>query len=363
GWQGPADAPTRYHAKGRVAGLAVAGDAVLAPAAGRSRPPVGTPGARGLTADFDLTQAGGQAQVRIDQGALEFPGVFAEPLIPIDSATARLQWKLKGEDIELTVPELRFANADAEGSARATWRTADAARSGSRSRYPGVLDLQGTLTRANGTRVWRYLPLDIPQHTRDYVRDAVRQGTATATDFRVRGDLWDMPFNDPKQGDFRIAAQVRDVQFAYVPPLSAAAAARAPAGDIATLPWPALAGVSGELVFERSGMQVRNARGHLAGAPQMEVFKGEARIADMAHHDARLEVDAQMRGPLPELTRLGAPLLQGLPEAHAFASGVQAGGTADYRLQLQIPLAHAERVKVQAQIALAGNELRVVPGT
>ena len=362
-WQGPADAPVRYHAKGRVAALAVAGDAPAAPAPGHTRPPVGTPGVRGLTADFELDQTGGHAQLRIDQGALEFPGVFEEPVLPLDSATARAQWKVAGEHIELTVPELRFANADAAGQARATWRTADAAASGSGSRFPGVLDLRGALTRANGTRVWRYLPLDIPKDVRDYVRDAVRQGTASAVDFRVRGDLWDMPFNDPKQGEFRIAAQVRGVQFAYVPPLPPAQAARAPSDDVRTLPWPALAGMTGELVFERSGMQVRNARGHLAGAPQMEVFEGGARIADMAHDDALLEVDARMRGPLPELTRLGVPLLRDLPEAHAFVNGIQAGGSADYRLRLQLPLAHAERVKVQADVALAGNELRLAPGT
>lgn len=361
GWQGAADAPTRYHAKGRVTQLSVAGDAATA---GALQPPgVGTPGVHGLTADFELDQDKGHAQLRIDQGALDFPGVFAEPSVPIESASARLQWKLSGDQVELTVPELRFANADAQGSARATWRTADATRSGSASRFPGVLDLQGSLTRADGTRVWRYLPLAIPSSTRDYVRDAVRQGTATAVDFRVRGDLWDMPFDDPKQGDFRIAAKVRDVQFAYVPPLTGAAAARAPADDIATLPWPALASVSGELIFERSGMQVRNARGHLAGAPQMEVFQGQAQIADMSHDDAVLSVDAQMRGPLNELTRLGAPLLRDLPDARAFAGEIQASGPADYRLQLQLPLSHPERIKVQAQVAVAGNPVRLLPGT
>lgn len=361
-WQGPADAPSRYHAKGQVAGLAVAGDVPLPAANARALPPIGTPGIRGVSGSFELNQDGGQAQLSIDQGALEFPGVFEQPVMPMDSATARAQWKIKGEHIELSVPELRFANADAAGVAHARWHTADAATSGSGSRFPGVLDLQGTLTRANGTRVWRYLPLSIPQDTRDYVQQSVRQGTATAVDFRVRGDLWDMPFNDPRTGEFRIAAKVRDVQFAYVPPPPPAQAAKLPADDVRHLPWPALAGVSGELIFERSGMQVRNARGHLAGAPQMEVFQGQAGIADMAAHDALLTVDARMRGPLPELTRLGVPLLRTLPEAHAFASGVRGEGSADYRLQMQMPLAHSADVKVQAQIGLAGNTLQLAPG-
>src|SRR5690606_17653675 len=122
----------------------------------------------------------------------------------------------------------------------AHWRTSDPAHTGRSDRYPGVLDLQGRLTRADGTRVFRYLPLVIPAGTRHYVRDGVREGKASQVDFKVRGDLHVMPCMDPRQGDFRIAAKVHDVTHAYVPP--AAGAAPAP-GD-----WPALTGVTGELI-------------------------------------------------------------------------------------------------------------------
>ena len=74
--------------------------------------------------------------------------------------------------------------------------------------------------------------------------------------FRVKGDLRELPFRDPRQGEFRIAAQLRDVVYDYAP------AGLLPAGS---KPWPALEGLSGELVFERAGMRVRQARGRLAG--------------------------------------------------------------------------------------------------
>ena len=117
-------------------------------------------------------------------------------------------------------------------------------------RFPGVLDLTGSLSRADGTRVHRYLPLAIDRESRHSVRDAVVAGSASSVQFRVRGDLHDLPFNDPKQGEFRIAARVKDVTYAYVP------TALQPAG---TRPWPALTGLAGELVFERSSMLVRGA--------------------------------------------------------------------------------------------------------
>jgi len=378
-WQGSLGAPERYQAKGRVSGLRVASQP--APPQTAANPPAtatgatgatgaatahhpGSPGLSGATVEFDATHTGGTAALSLAQGTLEFPGVFEEPAIPIDRLSAQLQWKLDNGRAQLQVSKLRFANADAEGEAEANWRTSDPAVSAGRARYPGVLDLQGKLTRADGTRVFRYLPLDIPLHTRDYVRHAVTKGTASSVDFRVRGDLHDMPFMDPKKGDFRIVAKVSDVNYAYVPPASAIAAATASKAAATARPgtpapvWPALTGVSGELVFERAGMLVRNARGRLAGATGIEVTKAEAQIADMSHHASLLRVDAQAKGPLGELLRVGAPLAGETGQA---LSRARATGSADYRLHLELPLEALDSAKVQASIALSDNELQFVP--
>jgi uncharacterized protein (TIGR02099 family) len=368
-WQGALGAPEKYQARGRVSGFGVASQAAVEPApaaapapaprssapaaaphgASAPTPPAGAPGIRGATVDFDATQAGGSAALTIAQGALDFPGVFEDPVIPIAQLSAQLVWKLDGDKSQLQVSGLRFANADAEGEAQASWRTSDPASSGSRSRFPGVLDLQGKLTRADGTRVFRYLPQHIPKETRDYVRDAVQKGTASTVDFKVKGDLWDMPFKDPKQGDFRIVARVADVHYAYAPP---------EAGSSRN--WPALSGLSGELVFERSGMQVRNARGRLAGAPGIEIIKAEAQIPDMDHHAPLLKVDAQAKGPLAELLRAGAPVAG---EAGPTLAGARATGNADYRLRLELPLGAMDKAKVQASVALTDNDIQILPET
>jgi uncharacterized protein YhdP len=378
-WQGSLGAPDKYQAKGRVSGLRVASQpgaagtaaapasapaattptvATAAAAAATPAPPrvhPGTPGLSGATLEFDATQAGGTATLAIAQGTLEFPGVFEEPVIPIDRLSTQLQWKLENGNAQLQVSKLRFANTDAEGDAEASWRTSDPATSSSKSRYPGVLDLQGKLTRADGTRVFRYLPLDIPQHTRDYVREAVTKGTASSVDFRVRGDLHDMPFKDPKSGDFRIAAKVADVNYAYAPPPATTALSR---NGVPPRVWPPLTGLSGELVFERDSMLVRNARGRLAGATGVEVTKAEAQIPELSHHAQVLRVDAQAKGPLGEVLRVGAPLAG---ETGEIMLRARATGSADYKLHLELPLAAMDNAKVQASVTLADNELQVVP--
>ncbi|MBU2288013.1 MAG: TIGR02099 family protein, partial [Gammaproteobacteria bacterium] len=353
-WRGPAGAPESYQARGRVSDFGVAAQAGVPSAhprttSGTPRPPIGTPGFSAATIDFDASQAGGSAAVAITNGVLDLPGIFEEPVVPLERLSAQLQWKLDGEKAQLQVSDLRFANTDAEGEAQATWRTSDPAMSAGGARFPGVLDLKGQLTRADGTRVFRYLPLEIPKETRDYVRDAVQKGTASLVEFKVKGDLWDMPFDDPRKGDFRIASKVAGVTYAFVPPAAGAKVA-----------WPALTGLSGDLIFERSGMQVRKARGRLVGAPGIEISSADAQIADLAHHAPLLKVDAQAKGPLGELLKVGVPLAAEVGESLAHA---RATGDAAYKLKLDLPLSAMDKAKVQASIALADNEIQIAPET
>ncbi len=361
-WQGALAMPSVYQVRGRVSGLQVASQGPVAISAGAALarpgpsavPPVGTPGVQGATIDFDASQTGGKASLSMAKGALDLPGVFEQPVIPIDRLSGQVQWQIDGAALHLQVKDLRFANADAAGEAQVEWRTSDPSSSPAGEHYPGVLNLEGRLMRADGTRVFRYLPLHIPKVTRDYVRDAVTRGGSSAVEFLVRGDLRHMPFVDPKQGNFRIAAKVADVTFDYVPQPVAAATAAPPAAPH----WPALTGLSGELIFERAGMQVRNARGHVQGAAGIDIVKAEAAIADLSHHAPLLQVEAQARGPLSEALHATAPMVV---DATEMMRAVRASGNADYRLKLDLPLATLDHAKVQFGLTLGGNELQLMP--
>ena len=244
GWDGPLEAPRDWRLRTRLGALSVGAAAE------------GVPGIEGASLELEATGAGGQARLGIRDGALEFPGVFEEPRIPLAELTLQARWRLAGERIEVDVDELKLRNQDATGSFKARWHTADATRPGDR-RLPGVLDLQGAFSRANGARVHRYLPLGIPAPARHYVRDAIQKGEARDFAVRVKGNLLDVPFDrNPAAGEFRFAGQVQGVTMAYVP------RALQPEGQA---PWPPLEELAGELIFERNGMQVRNARARVQG--------------------------------------------------------------------------------------------------
>ncbi len=337
-WEGSAEAISKYKVSGRASGLTLPADAASQ-----------RPGLRGLTVEGDFDEAGGKARVEVAQGVLDLPGLLAEPRVVVDRLAADLQWKRADGRVSVGATGIRVANADLQAEGQASWRSADPARGG-----PGLLDLQMTIARIEGNRVWRYLPLQVHPNARDYVRDAIATGQAYDGRVRVRGDLHDFPFANSKSGEFRISAKLRNVQYAFVPrgPGAASASGQAPAAKPAGV-WAPLSGLSGELVFDRASLQVRKAQGRFAGSPGLQV-QAEAAIPNLA--EPVVGVTGTVRGPLaealavfnasPVAASLGQPLAQ-----------VSASGAAEVKLQLSLPLASLPRSTVQGSVALAGNDL------
>lgn len=337
-WQGTLEHLTQYEVKGAIQQLALA--------------PVGdVPGVRGANLEFELNQAGGKARIEIVNGVLALPTIFAEPDIEVADLLTEARWQIKGEHIEVELPNLKFRNADARGAAQIKWATSDPAKNSRGARFPGVLDLQATLTQANGTRVYRYLPLVIQAPVRDYVRDAITAGTARQVKFQVKGDLHDIPSADPKLGDFKISADVQNATLVYVP------AALQSAGE---LPWPALKQLSGELLIDGMTLQVKRGRAQTGALDAIKLSDINAEISDLNH--AVVSVSAKARGPLSDVLGIvnGSPL-NGMI-GHALASAV-ASGVADYTLKLGLPISDLNHSTVQGSVNLGGNDVQITPDT
>jgi uncharacterized protein (TIGR02099 family) len=346
-WDGPPDAPQRYQVKGRVDGFSM----VATPAADHDH--IGQPGWRDAAVEFTATDKGGEARVSMRRGALEFPGVFDEPLLPIDELSAQVAWRIERArhadapaQVEVKVGHARFANADAQGELSGTWRTGADTGTGRGARFPGVLDLSGKLTGARAAATARYLPRGIPVHAREYVQHAVQDGRIVGAVFKVRGDLRDFPFHHVQDGEFRIAGKVEDASFAYVP----ASPGQAPA-------WPAFTRVAGELLFDRASMEIRNARAQLWGV-QLSQVNGTIRDFNAA----TLVIDGQARGPAADLVRyvnstpVGEWTGQGLSQATVAGNG-------ELKLALSLPLHDLKHSTVKGSVVLAGNDVRIRPDT
>ena len=345
-WDGPLDDPANWRLATRISGLAVS--ARPAPAGPGGAPLEGLPGIAGATLELQATPAGGQATLDIRDGALEFPGVFAEPRIELAELALKSRWRQQDGQIVLDVDQLALRNADASGSFKARWQTL-AGRSGA-ERFPGLLDLTGSFSRADGARIHRYLPLGIPASARDYVRAAVQKGEAREVAVRVKGDLSQLGSSRPAPGsELRFAGQVRGVTLAYVP------RALQPEGQP---PWPPLEDVAGELIFEHNSMQVKNASARVQGHPGWQFTRVQAGIADLGH--TRVLVEAQGRGPLAAALGIvnASPVGGFIQQALARAT---ATGDSQLQLKLDLPVDRIRDAKVQGRATLAGNELRITP--
>ncbi|HKW83590.1 MAG TPA: AsmA-like C-terminal region-containing protein, partial [Burkholderiaceae bacterium] len=322
-----------------------------------------------------------EARIGIQSGAIELPGVFDDPVLALDQLSATVSWKIEAAPvatsrgsiassgpmappkITVQVRDARFANPDAQGEFKASWSTGVAAATPGASassaaskdtRYPGKLELEGKLSNAEAARTARYLPLGIPHGTREYVEHAVRGGKITGATFKVKGDLADFPFYNARQasdGEFRIVAKVEDVGFAFVPSLPASGAQPAYVS-----PWPTLAKVGGELVFDRASMEIRNARAQVGN---IEWTKVQGGIKNLADHSV-LALDAAARGPLAEMLQVvnASPIGGWIDKALDKSTG---SGNADLKLSLSVPLAQAAQSTVKGSLQLAGNDVRISP--
>lgn len=350
-----------YSAKGLVSGLDVAAlpsqlvrstppqssGAQLA-AAPRQQP--GRPGIKGATVDFDLTHTGGKAAVSINQGHLDLPGVFEDPRVVFDQLSLDAEWTLAGNKIDTHLRNIKFSGADADGQAEAHWRS-DGSKPPSANNL-GVLDVKGVITRGNGARVHRYLPLVLADPVRHYVRDAVEKGEVTDVKFLVKGPVDLIPFADPSKGDFKISAKVKNGTLAYVPKLIQ------PPG---AAPWPALADINGELVFNRTSLEVNNATAKVAGLPGLQLVKVDARIPNLMR-GATVDVQARIKGPASEALAFVSSSPLATMTGNALTSAV-ISGAADYALRLSLPINNIDKTSVQGTVTLPGNDAQFSSAT
>ena len=342
-WQGDWLSPDQFDAQVSVNEL------TLPPP---TRPAAGTftlwPGVKGAQTKLKLNQDGGRIDVDMGAGsALFLPGILEEAEVRVQALRGHAVFKREAKQWQVPEWKLKLSNADVQGEWHGQWQ-APANGNG-----PGVLDLQGQIKQLNAARAYRYLPMALPAGVRQYVRDAVAKGVYADVQVKIKGDLAKIPFTDPKEGEFRFAGRVRDIELDYMP------AALLPPKS---LPWPRLHKLTGQLVFDRLGMQLSDASARVGDARTgLSLTAGLVEMADMARNPV-LNVSAENKGPATQVLTL----VQKSP-LDALLSGAlrqtQATGSVQTRFKLSVPLLTPNDTKVQGLVVLAGNDLRVTPTT
>lgn len=349
-WQGDWRDPDIQEARATVEGLSWQPGS-QAVAAWGTLPGADVPGLRGGQLTLELNANGGRLDLQTGAGsALWLPGVLEPAQVPLQQMQASVRWEREaGNGARWHVPQwsLSLANADLQGQWQGDWRPSP------HGQGPGILSLKGRIQRAQAAAVHRYLPLNLPPKVRHYLRDALVQGRYDNVQVHIQGELDKLPFARPEDGTFLFSGQLKNAEFDMVPP------SLVTPGE---LPWPRLRALQGQLIFDRLGMQLREASARVGeGAQAIELKAASVDIADMAHEPV-LRVQAQ--------SLADAPLVLGVVRQsplNAMLSGAlqpaQASGPLLTRFALQLPLLDLTNTRVQGSVQFDGNDLRMLPGT
>lgn len=293
------------------------------------------PGFSGLSGAFETTEAGGRASLGAKKPTLDLPGVFPVSMIELDSLDAEVRWKIeKGVeqgvlDVELLRAE--FAGPEAAGSAKGKYRNNGSG--------PGSIDLTAALSRADARAVWRYMPHEVGEGARFWLRDSLLAGTSNDAKLILKGDLNDFPFLDKRKGQFLVTVKARDVVLDY------------------GKGWPRIEGIDGDLRFEGNGMVVDAQRGTMLGA---RLNNTRAEIPDFDKPISTLLVKGRAEGPTAEFLKFidQSPVADRIDH---FTENMRATGNGQLDIALHIPLDEKKlgESKIDGTYSFKNNEVTV----
>lgn len=318
-WQQTGDQVSRYGVRASVQNLGMS--AVE-----------GRPGFQHLTGRIDGNQAGGEIVLDAPGLDLQWPSVFPDSGWTFDILSGRLRWSRQGSRWSVETHDISFNNPDLAGTLKGSYK-----QDASGERWA---DLQGTISRADARAVWRYIPGQVGEEVRHWVRNAIKGGKASHGEWVLKGDLRRFPFHTPDDGLFRMTAQMEGGSLQYADA------------------WPEMTDIRGKLRFEQLGMSIEadmaitdgaTLKGIKASIPDLETFDEQLVLEGHAESATRdflaFMTHSPVSGWLDHLTR-----------------DFQASGSGHLKLKLQLPIRHLEDSRVQGSFQVQDNAVTPVPG-
>ncbi len=314
-WSGAPERPPQYVMHARFDGLALRANA-------------GLPGFSNLSGLADATEKGGTLVIASKNASLELPDILAESRPAFETLGGQVAWKHSADKTDITFNQLAFANPSIAGSLSGSFER--------RAGALGQIDITGQFPRAEAVTGWRYIPF-IPPTVRDYLAGAILAGRVSDAKLRLKGDLAQFPFNDPKLGTFQVAAKFNGVDFSY--------------GEA----WPRLTAASGDLLFEGLRMQVLAQRAGILGTRAVNV---RASIPDLYHGNEMLTVEGQAEGPSSEFLRYidSSPVTKMIDGA---TQDLRATGAGRLQIRVDLPVRNLNATRVAGNYIFQNNQVTV----
>ena len=334
-WQGMFPDISAYQAKGDFRDLSLRTQA-LSP---------GMPGFRNLSGSANLNEQGGELRIKAEDAELHLPGLFAEPVFPLEEVSLSANWSmLPDRRVQLQVSNASFRHAGMQGTGSARYFSSPG--------HAGHLELQARVDEADVTRTGRYLPLSTPPDLAHWLANALQAGKLRDAQVQIKGNLDDFPFRTTRPGEkpkgqFSVNGRIVDGKIDYAPGSMAAK-------DSSQQEWPSIEKIQGKLSIDRARLEVQ---ADSAWSHKVALAKVSAVVPDLMAGDATmLEVNGNAQGPLQEL--LGFTIHSPVGEwIGNFTDESRATGSARLGLNLQLPLHDLDAARVKGNLQFNNNEV------
>jgi uncharacterized protein (TIGR02099 family) len=319
-WRGEPDTLQAFSGSGRFIDLGFAGHDAI-------------PGVTGLTGNIDASRLGGTIKLDNHAMALDMRHALGER-VAFDSVQGLLRWRREGDGMRVDIDQLAFSGKELAGSAKGSYTTTAADDR-------GRADIVVQLARADPKQLYRYLPLSLDEHVRNWLQRAIVTGAASDVRIRLNGVLADFPFADTKSGQFQVQGRAQAVTLDYA------------AG------WPGITDLDADIRVDGAHLSADVHSGRIYGA---ELTRSKVDIADMRAANPVLSIEAGATGPVNDFIRYVAqsPLDEKLQHP---TEGVTIDGAGKLALKLELPLGKPEATRIAGSFTLDNNRLSIADGT
>jgi uncharacterized protein (TIGR02099 family) len=313
GWEGRWSRQGKYAVRGRFEEIGTSPSGYL-------------PGFSSVTGQLELNESQGAIQLRAFTTTLNMPRVFVEPL-PLDSFNARLNWTMVDGLPRVRLQTVEFASPHLAGTVSGTY---DAAAEG-----PGSVDLSGIISRADGRQAWRYIPLVVRQHVRDWLQRSILAGSLRDTRLKLRGDLHTFPWSDGRSGLFQVVGTVEQAVVEYA------------------AQWPRVELPRADLLFRGRRMEITAREARTQGT---RLVAATVAVPDLGSSDPLLEIRGEAEGATADFLAFieSSPVDRMID---GFTHGMRATGRGYLQVAIDLPLHRVADAKLSGRYRLADNTL------
>lgn len=291
------------------------------------------PGMRNLSGLLKWNGVQGELVLNSKLTEFRYDSIFTQPIKIEELSGNVIVHQDQNDAWIMNIPSVRLLNRDLAANVKGLLTIP---KTGS-----PISNLTANFTMQKASHITHYLPTRIfEKDTLEWLQKAFLDGEVESGTAQLRGELVDFPF-DKNNGTFVVSGKIKNVDLHYA------------------LDWPDLNRASGVLTFAGRKMDVAIDSAQINNMP---ITKIKANIPYLG--------DAQPQVLYIQSEEFPVEFAQGLAFIHAsplektigkIFSDISVDGSINLKLGLTIPLKTPDAVKVQGQIGLKGNAMKLVP--